>query len=65
MTDKQFIEAIYELAFGHDAINRNFGHAEVIEQIEAVQQRFPSLSNREVEIIAARRAKRLFWEMAQ
>ncbi len=35
------------------------------EQIEAVQQRFPSLSNREVEIIAARRAKRLFWEMAQ
>ena len=35
------------------------------EQIEAVQQRFPSLANREVEIIAARRAKRLFWEMAQ
>ena len=35
------------------------------EQIEAVQQRFPSLSNREVEIIAARRAKRLFWQMAQ
>ena len=33
-TDKEFIEAIYELAFGHDAINRNFGHAEVIEQIE-------------------------------
>tara|TARA_A100001015_G_scaffold228440_1_gene258141 strand:- start:1276 stop:1428 length:153 start_codon:yes stop_codon:yes gene_type:complete len=35
------------------------------EQIEAVQKRFPSLSNREAEIIAARRAKRLFWEMAQ
>ena len=34
MTDKQFIEAVYELAFGHDAINRNFGHAEVIEQLE-------------------------------
>ena len=33
-TDKEFIEAIYELAFGHDAINRNFGHAEVIEQLE-------------------------------
>ena len=33
-TDKQFIEAIYELAFGHDAINRNFSHAEVIEQLE-------------------------------
>ena len=35
------------------------------EQIYAVQKRFPSLSNREVEIIAARRAKRLFWEMAE
>ena len=35
------------------------------EQVTAVQKRFPSLSNREVEIIAARRAKRLFWEMAQ
>ncbi len=34
MTDKEFIEAIYELAFGHDAINRNFGHAEVVEQLE-------------------------------
>ena len=35
------------------------------EQIDAVQKRFPSLSNREVDIIAARRAKRLFWEMAR
>ena len=34
MTDKQFIEAVYEIAFGDDAINRNFGHAEVIEQLE-------------------------------
>ena len=34
MTDKQFIEAVYEIAFGEDAINRNFGHAEVIEQLE-------------------------------
>jgi len=34
MNDKEFIEAVYELAFGHDAINRNFGHAEVIEQLE-------------------------------
>jgi len=34
MTDKEFIEAVYEIAFGHDAINRKFGHAEVIEQLE-------------------------------
>ena len=37
-TDKEFIEAIYELAFGHDAINRNFGHAEVIEVIEELNE---------------------------
>jgi len=34
MDNKQFIERVYELAFGHDAINRNFSHAEVIEQLE-------------------------------
>lgn len=34
MTDKDFIERVYELAFGHGAINRNFGHAEVLEQLE-------------------------------
>ena len=33
-TDKQFIEAVYEIAFGDSAINRNFGHAEVIEELE-------------------------------
>jgi len=31
--DKEFIENIYEIAFGDDAINRNFSHDEVIEQI--------------------------------
>ena len=34
MDNKEFIEQVYEIAFGHDAINRNFGHAEVIEQLE-------------------------------
>ena len=33
MTDSRFIEEIYEIAFGDDAINRNFSHDEVIEQI--------------------------------
>ena len=33
MTDSRFIEEIYELAFGDDAINRDFSHGEVIEQI--------------------------------
>ena len=31
--DSYFIEEIYEIAFGDDAINRNFSHDEVIEQI--------------------------------
>ena len=34
MTNQEFIEKVYEIAFGHDAINRNFCHAEVIEQLE-------------------------------
>ena len=33
MSDSRFIEEIYELAFGEDAINRDFSHGEVIEQI--------------------------------
>ena len=33
MTDSTFIEEIYEIAFGEDAINRDFSHDEVIEQI--------------------------------
>jgi hypothetical protein len=48
-----------------NSINSDILESLFDEQVDAVQKRFPSLSNREVEIIAARRAKRLFWEMAQ
>ena len=48
-----------------NSINSDILESLFDEQIDTVQKRFPSLSNREVEIIAARRAKRLFWEMAQ
>ena len=34
MNNQEFIEKVYEIAFGHGAINRNFSHAEVIEQLE-------------------------------
>ena len=34
MTKDQFIEEVYELAFGHDAINREFEYSEVIEQLQ-------------------------------
>ena len=33
MTKDQFIEEVFELAFGHDAINREFEYSEVIEQL--------------------------------
>ena len=33
MTDKEFIEAVYELAFGDNAINRNFTYEDVITQL--------------------------------
>ena len=36
MDNKTFIERVYELAFGHDAINRNFNHSEVIEALEEI-----------------------------
>ena len=34
MTKDQFIEQVFEIAFGHDAINRDFEYSEVIEQLE-------------------------------
>ena len=48
-----------------NSINSDILESLFDEQVDTIQKRFPSLSNREVEIIAARRAKRLFWEMAQ
>ena len=34
MTKDQFIEEVYELAFGDDAINREFSQDEVLEQLK-------------------------------
>ena len=34
MTKDQFIEQVFELAFGDNAINRDFEYSEVIEQLE-------------------------------
>ena len=31
--DKEFIELVYELAFGDDAINKGYSHEEVLERI--------------------------------
>ena len=32
--DQEFIAEIYELAFGEDAINKDFSHGEVIEKLK-------------------------------
>ena len=34
MTPKQFMEAVYEIAFGHDAYYRGFYPEEVIERLQ-------------------------------
>ena len=34
MTKDQFIEEVYEIAFGEDAINRNFTQEEVIAELK-------------------------------
>ena len=38
MDTKQFIEEVYEIAFGDNAINRNFSHQEVIEQLKEINE---------------------------
>ena len=34
MTDKEFIEAVYEQVYGYNAINRGFSNQEVLEEIK-------------------------------
>ena len=34
MNDKDFIAAVYELAFGENAIGRDFSHGEVVEKLK-------------------------------
>ena len=31
--DQEFIEKVYEIAFGDNAINRDFSHEEVLEEL--------------------------------
>ena len=38
MDNKQFIEQVYEITFGDNAINRNFSHEEVIEQLKEINE---------------------------
>ena len=38
MNDKEFIEQVYEIAFGDNAINRNFSHEEVIDALKEINE---------------------------
>lgn len=38
MNNKEFIEQVYEIAFGDNAINRNFSHQEVIDQLKEINE---------------------------
>ena len=40
-TINEFIEKIYEIAFGDDAINRGFTRTDVIDQLKELSDNYP------------------------
>ena len=47
MHTKKFIEEVYEIAFGDNAINRNFSHEEVIDALKEINEDSVKWLNRE------------------
>ena len=47
MDNKEFIEQVYEIAFGDNAINRNFSHDEVIDALKEINEDSVIWLNRE------------------
>ena len=45
MTEREFIEEVYEIAFGDDAINRDFSHEEVLERLREFSDSDWTLTN--------------------
>lgn len=39
--DSTFIEKVYEIAFGDDAINRGFTRTDVIDQLKELSDNYP------------------------
>jgi len=39
--DSAFIEKVYEIAFGDDAINRGFTRTDVIDQLKELSDNYP------------------------
>ena len=46
--DKEFIEQVYEIAFGDNAINRNFSHEEVIDALKEINEDSVKWLDREI-----------------
>ena len=56
MSDDEFIELVYEVAFGDNAINRDFIYSEVIDQLQRMS-RESYLLERVIEVINEESAK--------
>ena len=44
---KDFIENVYEIAFGDDALNRNFTITDVLDQLKELSNNYPENYNEE------------------
>jgi len=44
---KDFIENVYEIAFGDDALNRNFTITDVLDQLKELSDNYPENYNEE------------------
>jgi len=45
MTEREFIEEVFEIAFGDDAINRDFSYEEVLERLREFSDSDWTLTN--------------------
>jgi len=45
MTEREFIEEVFEIAFGDDAINRDFSYKEVLERLREFSDSDWTLTN--------------------
>lgn len=47
MSEREFIEEVFEIAFGDDAINRDFSYEEVLEELQDNSDRAWGINNDE------------------
>ena len=51
MNDKDFIEEVFEIAFGDDAINRDFSYEEVLERLREFSDESFAMDSSDVEML--------------